>query len=101
MKNATVNVQVGVFVWTSVPSLLNMYLGVASLGPMVTLSVFNILRNCQTFLKWLSHFTVPIFFFLNNDGHRESGSVVFNADSRAKGLGSDPSWETEQFPSPL
>lgn len=41
------------------------------------------------------------FFFLNNDGHRELGSVVFNVDSRAKGLGSDPSWETEQFPSPF
>lgn len=62
MKNAAVNVQVWVFVWTSVPFRLSMYLGVESLGPMVTLSVFNILRNCQTFLKWPSHFTVPIFF---------------------------------------
>ena len=56
---------------------LGPYLGMELLDHMVT--VFSILRNCQTFSKWLYHFTFPPVLY---EGSCSSSGCLFHSRTR-------------------
>ena len=56
MDNTAANIHVKGFVWTHVLNFLGYILQGKIAGTYVN-SMFSFLRNCQTFLKWLHHFS--------------------------------------------
>ena len=56
MDNTAANIHVKGFVWTHVLNFLG-YILQGKIAETYVNSMFSFLRNCQTFLKWLHHFS--------------------------------------------